>query len=859
MSPHPQIAHYRITGKLGEGGMGEVYRATDTKLGRDVAIKVLPENFACDADRMLRFTREAQVLASLNHPNIAHIYGVEERALVMELVEGRSPKGPMPFEEAWKIALQIADALQYAHEKGIVHRDLKPANVKVTPDGIVKLLDFGLAKAYQDAPDAASVDPANSPTMTIEGTMHGVILGTAAYMAPEQARGKIVDRRADIWSFGVLFYELLTGKQLFRGEDFTETLASIVKEQPDLSAIPERGRKLLEACLQKDPKKRLQSIGDAQYLLDHEPAVAVRPRLTMVLAAIAVVSLVALGIVSFVHLREQPPERTVVRFQMSPPEKNVVRSLVLSPDGHRLALTLRSEDGRTSLWIRSLDSLEMRRLAGTEGVTLNVPPFWSPDSRFIGFFADDQLKKIDADGGPAQTLCAAAGSLGGSWNRDGVIIFSLPRSGIWRVPAAGGAASQVTVDTPSAQNWPWFLPDRRHFLYSTGIFGGEGGGGTFVATLDGKEKKRLAGGGNDAVYVPSPVTGETGHVLFRRGPTLMVQPFDERKLELTGEAVPVPEPVRSSFSVSANGTLAYRNDRAFLERLVWLDRTGKNLGNVGPAGGIDAMALSADGSRVALTKQDSGNVDIWILDVHRNVPTKFTFDTAVDWDPVWSPDGKRLAFASLRDGLNQIYWKDSSGIGNEEKVSESAEHQRPKAWSPDGKFLLFMHRDANSNIYNLWTMSVDPGQPAAARKAAPYFTSAFNVTLGQFSPGPSNAPRWVAYTSNESGQNEIYVQSFPVGVGKFRISTNGGVEPRWRRDGKELFYLSLERKLMAVEVKSAPTFESGAPKELFQTPIVGAVRASALCFTMTSHPTATGSCSSTKVPERLTLRPLQLC
>jgi Tol biopolymer transport system component len=836
MSAHPQIAHYRITTKLGEGGMGEVYRATDTKLGRDVAIKVLPENFARDSDRMARFAREAQVLASLNHPNIAHIYGVEERALVMELVEGESPKGPMPFEESWPIALQIADALQYAHEKGIVHRDLKPANVKVTPDGVVKLLDFGLAKAYQGEPDAARVDPANSPTasganasttarthqgMTFDGTMQGVILGTAAYMAPEQARGKIVDRRADIWSFGVLFYELLTGKQLFRGEDLTETVASIVKDQPNLGAVPERGRRLIEACLQKDPKKRLQSIGDVQYLLDHEPSAAVRPRLTMVFAAIAAVLLVAT--VSFLHLHEQPAERAVVRFQISVPEKNAAGLLALSPDGRKLALTLTGEDGRTSVWIRALDSLEIRRLASTEGAVLSVAPFWSPDSRFIGFFADEKLKRIDVSGGPAQKLCDAAVPLGGSWNRDGVIIFARARSGIWSVPESGGTASQVTVidssESITQHNWPSFLPDGRHFLYNTSIFGP---GDVFVATLDGKEKKTLARAGNRAIYVPPSSAGETGHLLFERDGVLMVQPLDERKLELTGEAVPVPEAVRGAFSVSANGALAYRNVRGFLDRLVWLDRMGQSLGNAGSAGVDNELALSPDGNRVALTRPVSGNVGIWILDLHRDISTKFTFDASIEWDPVWSPDGKRLAFASQRDhGLNQIYWKDSSGVGNEEAVLKSADHQRPKSWSPDGKFLLFMHRDAGSSIYNLWTVSADPAQPAAERKAAPYFESPYNITQGQFSPGPSNAPRWVAYTSNESGQNEIYVQSFPPGMGKCRISTNGGVEPRWRTNGKELFYLSLERKLMAVEVKTEPTFECGAPKELFQTPVVG--------------------------------------
>jgi len=565
----------------------------------------------------------------------------------------------------------------------------------------------------------------------------------------------------------------------------------------------------------------LQSIGDVQYLLDHGTSAAVRPRLTMVLAAISALLLVALATVLFFHFREQPPERDIVRFEISAPEKNVARSLALSPDGHRLALTLRGEDGGTSIWIRALDSLEGRKLAGTEGADLDIPPFWSPDSRFIGFFADGKLKKIDASGGPAQALCGADGPNGGSWGRDGVIIFGRARGGIWRVLEAGGAASQVTVlDSSETQHSrPSFLSDGRHFLYNTNVFRT---GDTFVATLDGKEKKRLAVGGSTQ-YVPPSTAGDKGHFFFVREDTLMVQPFDERRLELTGDAVPVPEPVRQSFSVSASGALAYRNDRAFSNQLVWLDRTGKYLGKVGPAGGNNDMTLSADGSRVALVRQVSGNVDIWILDVQRNVSTPFTFDASVDWDPVWSPDGKRLAFASQRDhGRNQIYWKDSSGVGNEEAVLKSADQERPKSWSPDGKFLLIMHRDADSSIYNLWTVSADPAQPAAERKGAPYFTSPYNITQGQFSPSPSNAPRWVAYTSNESGQNEIYVQSFPIEVGKkFRISTNGGVEPRWRKDGKELFYLSLERKLMTVEVKTVPTFEYGAPKELFQTPIVG--------------------------------------
>jgi serine/threonine protein kinase len=829
LEPGQCVGPYQIVSFVAAGGMGEVYRGRDMKLKRDVALKVLPEEFARDPGRMARFQREAEVLASLNHPNIAHIYGVEERALVMELVEGESPKGPMPFEDAWKIASQIAEGLSYAHEKGIIHRDLKPANIKITPDGVVKLLDFGLAKAYSGRPDVVGVDPSDSPTMTLGATVPGVILGTAAYMSPEQARGKNVDRRADIWAFGVVLYELLTGKQLFRGQDLTEILASIIKENLDLQAVPQRVRKLLEACLEKDPRKRLQSIGDVHYLMETGPAVEARPlpRLMLVLTAVTAVLLVSVTTLSILHFREQPPERLVMRFQISAPEANnkISSPLALSPDGLHLALTAIGDDGRTSLWIRALDSLEMRLLSGTEGASQYAPPFWSPDSRFIGFFADGKLKKIDVSGGPAQTLCAVEGPAGGSWDRGGVIIFSRVRNGIWRVPETGGAPVQITPITPRAI-LPWFLPDGRHFLYSVSSATPENNV-TFLQSLDGREKKPLLGGSysNATAYAPPFARGEKGHLLFLRQETLMAQPFDELDLQLGGEALPVARPV-TYFSVSTNGVLAYRAGKGIIptetdQQLAWFDRAGKPLGLIGPPGAYNDLALSPDGERVALTRLDSG--DIWTLDLARNVPARFTFGPALDFEPVWSPDSKLLAFASRRDhGLDQIYWKDSSGIGSEEAVWKSTTGgQRPKAWSPDGKFLLFMRADANGGVFNLWLLPADQGRPAGARQGAPYFTSPFNITQGQFSPGPANAPHWVAYTSNESGQVQIYVQSFPAGHGKFPISTNGGVQPRWRKDGKELFYLSLEQKLMSVAVKTAPTFEYGTPKELFQTNISG--------------------------------------
>jgi serine/threonine protein kinase len=683
LGPGQYVGAYQITSFLAAGGMGEVYRARDTKLKRDVALKVLPEAFARDPGRMARFQREAEILASLNHPNIAHIYGVEERALVMELVEGESPRGPMPFDDAWKIASQIADALSYAHEKGIIHRDLKPANIKVTHGGVVKLLDFGLAKACSEMLDNAVGDSGSSPTITLGGSAGGMILGTPAYMAPEQARGKSIDRRADIWVFGVVFYELLTGTQLFRGEDITETFASIVKDQPNLRAVPERLRKLLKACLEKDPQKRLQSIGDVRYLLDAEPAVSPFPRLTVVLATIALALLVALGTISFFTFRQQRPEPPVVRFQIPAPGKstNISSPLALSPDGQHLVMPVTGDDGRTLLTVRELDSLDIRELPGTEGASPVVPPFWSPDSRFIGFFADNRLKKIAVAGGPPQTLCPADGTIGGgSWNRDGIIIFSRAGNGIWRIPETGGDPARITAN--GSQNLPWFLPDGRHFFYSVSWAIPEDNN-TFLAGLDGKEKKAILNGSysNATAYVPPSAAGDSGHLLFLLQGTLMAQPFDDKRFELTGDAFPVAKKV-TYFSASANGVLAYRGGTGVIptetdQQLVWVDRTGKSIAVVGPPGAYNDMALSSDGKKVAITQREAG--DIWIWDFDRNVQTRFTSDPFLDWEPVWSPDDKRLAFASRRDGLDQIYWKDSSGIGSAEAVAKSPDRQRPKS------------------------------------------------------------------------------------------------------------------------------------------------------------------------------------
>jgi Tol biopolymer transport system component len=828
MSPQHIIAHYRITSKLGRGGMGEVWRATDTKLGREVAIKVLPDTFAADPDRLARFAREAQMLAALNHPNIAAIYGLEQRALVMELVDGptlaeRIAQGPIPLDEALAIARQITEALEAAHEKGIVHRDLKPANIKLTADGRVKVLDFGLAKAMS-GDSASSGDPVNSPTLTIQGTVAGVVLGTAGYMAPEQAKGRNADRRADIWAFGVVLYEMLTGGTLFVGETISDTLAAVLTKEPDIERTPARVHRLLRACLEKDPKRRLRDIGDAFRLLE-EPSGAVRrggafPWLVTIAVALAAVP------VAVVHFRETPESPAApVRFNVNPPPNHAFGNwLALSPDGRHLAFPASGADGVTRLSVRALDSVETRTLAGTEGAN-TTDVFWSPDSRILVFQQGTKIRKIDIAGGSSGILCDAPTTmLGGSWNADGIILFGDNTGAIQRVSSAGGIATSITRVESSRgdtfQSDPVFLPDGRHFLYFRHAAKPENQG-VYVGSLDSKPEEqslnRILPVEFSEGYAPPRPGSSIGRILFVREETLMAQPFDQRSMQLVGDPVPIAEQVgtvlsRGFFSVSPTGVLAYRGGAGAVLQLVWYDRQGKVLGRPGePADYLD-VALSPDNSRLAYSRStQSAGRQIWIFDLARGIQSRFTFESQGARSPVWSPDGRYLAFASQSG--KDFYLKDVNAAGNAVPVYPG-HASIMDSWSPDGRFLVF---NQPTNRYDLLALP----DPLGSTRQQPVVIadSTFSEMHGQVSPDS----RFIAYTSNESGLSEVYVRPFPPGdgrTGKWLVSANGGMQPRWRGDGKELFYLDPGHTLMAVDVSLQPGFQVGTPHPLFTSPAI---------------------------------------
>jgi eukaryotic-like serine/threonine-protein kinase len=843
-----KLGPYEILAPLGAGGMGEVYRARDSKLNREVALKILPAVFVDDAERMARFRREAQVLASLNHPNIGSIYGLEEwntlRVLVLELVEGPTladhiTGGATPLEEALAIARQIAEALAYAHEKGVTHRDLKPANIKLTPEGNVKVLDFGLAKVLE-GPKNLDSDPLQSPTYGNPTTVEGMILGTAAYMSPEQAKGKPVDKRSDIWAFGVVLYELLTGRLLFQRETMSDTLAAVLKEEPDWNRIPVQVRSLLQHCLERDPKRRLRDIGDMHLLLETASLPFGTHRPWLAWGAVAVF-LVALAALSLIHFRERPVVSAPVQFQISP-SGSLLQGLAfaVSPDGRHLAFSATGPDGVPRLWIRDLQSLEIRALPNSYPVSIHitgsdvVPPFfWSPDSRFIGFQSQSKLAKIDISGGPAQYLCDVQGTVvGGSWNRDGMIVFTDSVRGLMQVSAVGGVASPLTKIDPSRKEivhvLPVFLPDDRHFLYLRASSIPENTG-VYVGSLNTKpeeqDSRRLLATTSGPVYVPSS-DSESGQLLFLRQGMLMVQSFDTSRLALSGEAVPVAEKVGSFldyglFSASSNGVLVYRSGVGLDYQLTWFDRQGKVLAKLAEPARYNSLALSPDGKRVAVSRtnpENTPNWDVWLLDVVRNTSTRLTYEQVRATFPVWSADGSSVIFDSIRGGEVSLYRKLASGAGDERLLLKSgAEYKYATSLSRDGRFLLYTVDNPETKT-DLWLLPMQ-----GDRKPTPFLRTEFNERSGQFSPDG----HWIAYISDESGSDEIYVREFSSGsaqgsgdaAGKWLISKGGGTYPRWRGDGKELFYVASGGKLTSVDISTKPVFQAGAPRPLFQLPL----------------------------------------
>ena len=836
-----RLGPYEILAPIGAGGMGEVYRARDTKLDREVAIKVLPSALARDPERLARFEREAKVLASLNHPNIAQIYGIEEsstgRALVMELVPGQTLQGPLALDEALRIAGQVAEALEAAHDKGIIHRDLKPANIMITPAGVVKVLDFGLAAITQ--PGAGSENPANSPTLTMGATQAGVIMGTAAYMSPEQAVGKPVDRRADIWSFGVVLLEMLTGKPLFRGETVSHVLADVIRAEIDFRKLPETTppaiRDLLKRSLDRDVKTRLRDIGEARVVIQRYlanptevgqvldlPSVAGGPRhkwLWPCVSATFLAVAAALGFVAFRHVTEE--SRTVKLFLPAPEKATFTSTPAVSPDGRRLAFSAEG-DGKNELWVRDLDSLAARALPGTEGATY---PFWSPDSRVLGFFASGKLKRIDVAGGPALTLGDAPGARGGSWGKNDVIVFSANfLSGLLRVPAAGGSVTQATtLEEASGENahrMPWFLPDGRHFLY-TARNNDAGKSTVYVADLESQDRLRnrhaVLVASSNAVYAPP------GYLVFLRDGTLMAQPFDASKPQTSGDAAPVAEKIDfdtlnivGRFSASQNSepsVLAYSTGGASgTQQLTWMDRSGKALGTVGPAADLITGVISPDGNTVAFDRRDpqTGFYDVWLHDLKRGTDSRFTFNSKTNQYPVWSPDGSHIAFRSTRDGaLGNLYQKAVGVTAQEDALDKSPQNKRPDDWSRDGRYIIEEMGPNPGTGYDIWVLPLTPDK-SGERKPFPYLKTEFNERFAKLSPDG----RWLAYSSDETKRFEVYVQTFPTPGGQQQISINGGTRPVWSRDGKELFFIGLDDKMMAVEIKSGAKLEAGVPKPL---------------------------------------------
>jgi serine/threonine protein kinase/Tol biopolymer transport system component len=815
LSVGSRLGAFEILAPIGAGGMGEVYRAHDTKLKRDVALKVLPETFACDPERMARFEREAEVLASLNHPNIAAIYGVEGTALVMEFIDGDSPKGPLPFEEAWHIGSQIAGALEYAHGKGIVHRDLKPANVKITSDGMVKLLDFGLAKAFTVNSEARISNGENSPTLTIGATEAGLILGTAAYMAPEQAKGKRVDKRADIWAFGVLLHEMLTGQRLFQGENTAETLAAVIDKQPDLGTAPIQARRLLEHCLVKDPRKRLRDIGDAAALLNISPDPSSQPPSNSVplllriasLACAAAIVVLAAGWWRSAH-PDNPP-KPLLRLELALAGTDTI----LSPDGTRLVYV-----SQNRLFTQRLDEPNARELAGTGGA---FAPFFSPDGQWIGFFGQSALRKISVDGGAVMSLVnTAPNARGASWSEDGTIIASgWPTGGLMRFVPAGQRPERVTQLAPgeATHRWPQILPGGKAVLFTANsATTGFDEANIEVVTLSDRRQKTLVRGGTFGRYLPS------GHLVYVSRGTLFAVPFNVDRLEVEGTPTSVLEHVAyapangsaqfaSSSVPGGPGAGVYRSGGPLADELFtvnWLDSSGNVKPLLAKSGGYIFPSLSPDGQRLAIMIDG----DIWIYEWRRDVMTRLSFDGARS--PVWTPDGRAIIFGTRGQRLG-LMWTRSDGAGRPQALTQSEHQQTPFSVSADGKVLAFQELN-NPNGMDLWTLPLE-ADAAGLRAGKP--VSFLQTPSNELEPAFSPDGRWLAYSSDESGTHQVYVRSFPDKGERWQISSTGGVYPVFSRDGHQLFFRTEDsRTIMAVScTMHGDSFESTRPRVWSET------------------------------------------
>ncbi|HEY7185880.1 MAG TPA: protein kinase [Vicinamibacterales bacterium] len=811
-----RVGPYEIGPLIGSGGMGHVYRAHDSKLGRAVALKILPHHFADDAERRARFEREAKLLASLNHPHIGAIYGFEDRdgvyGLVLELIEGhtlseRLRTGPIPVAQALTLARQIANALEAAHARGIVHRDLKPANVMLTSDGAVKLLDFGLAKSRAAMADA-------------ETTGVGVVVGTAAYMSPEQARGEETDARTDVWAFGCVVSEMLTGHKAFAGATASDTIAAILTSEPDWRGLPastpEPVQRLLQRCLEKDPKQRLHDIADARIELDDvhrdESGGVVRKRgayrgRALLIGAAALV-LAAIALVGWMLRRPEAPVRPTRLSISTPGFISPQLSGIVSPDGTRVAFVSTAGSGKLMLWIRALDDLEARMVPGSEDA---AHPFWSPDGQQIGFLADGRLKITDPTGAAGvRVLTDAPLRSGASWSRQDMIVFVRP-DGLAMIPASGGTPTVVIArDRDGCQEaWPAFLPDATHILFF--CRGREDQRGVYVGSVETHEKKRLISGGLRPAYA-------SGHLFTVRGETLMAYPFDTDRLQTTGDPVPVADGIwtapgagQASYSVSNDGVLAYVNAAVSKAQFSWFDRGGKLQGRIGERDRSFATPqLSPDARRLLIAQGPTAADHVWVMDATGGASSRLTFGSGRDYSPVWSPNAMRLAYLSGGSRGGKIMLKNADGSGAEQAVFESDRLVSIDAWSPDGRFVVFTATGPRS-LSDIWLLPV-----AGAKRATPFLESPFNKTQAQVSPDS----RWIAYTSYESGGDEVYVESFPTPGSKKQVSVGGGVQPRWRRDGKELFYLATDGRLMATAVMSGKTLAFGETKPLFKTAVI---------------------------------------